>query len=53
MEDYQSDLVEVIKKALKENKTAALDKERLKKAKRTGLSCAQDNKASKLCSNNA
>jgi len=35
--EYQTGLVEVITKALKTNKTATLDKERLKSAKRTGV----------------
>ena len=33
---YQSQLIEAVKEALKDNKTAALDKERLKKAERVG-----------------
>ncbi len=53
IKDYLSDLVTATKKALKDNKTVALDKERLKKAKRTGLNCAQENKADELCSNKA
>jgi ArsR family transcriptional regulator len=53
MKDYLSDLVTATRKALKDNKAAALDKERLKEAKRAGFNCAQDKNASKLCSNNA
>jgi ArsR family transcriptional regulator, arsenate/arsenite/antimonite-responsive transcriptional repressor len=41
--EYQAGLVEVIKKALDKNKTALLDKERLKSARRTGLSCSKCN----------
>lgn len=53
MKDYLSDLVTATRKALKDNKAAALDKERLKEAKRAGFNCAQDKNTSKLCSNNA
>jgi ArsR family transcriptional regulator len=34
--NYQSQLIEVVKEALKDNKIAAMDKERLKKAERVG-----------------
>ena len=36
---YQSQLVEAVKEALKDNKIAVLDKERLKKAERIGARC--------------
>jgi ArsR family transcriptional regulator len=36
---YQSQLVEAVKEALKDNKIAVLDKERLKKAERVGARC--------------
>lgn len=36
---YQSQLVGAVKEALKDNKIAVLDKERLKKAKRVGARC--------------
>ena len=36
---YRSQLVEAVKEALKGNKIAALDKERLKKAERVGARC--------------
>jgi ArsR family transcriptional regulator, arsenate/arsenite/antimonite-responsive transcriptional repressor len=39
MAKCQAGLVGVIKKVLEQNKTALLDKERLKSAKRTGVSC--------------
>lgn len=39
MKPYLSDLVAAVRKALEENKTAALDRERLKEAKRTGVTC--------------
>jgi ArsR family transcriptional regulator, arsenate/arsenite/antimonite-responsive transcriptional repressor len=39
MAEFQAGLVEVIKKALDQNKTMIQDKERLKSAKRTGVSC--------------
>jgi ArsR family transcriptional regulator len=39
VESYQSQLVEAVKEALKSDKTAVLDKERLKKAERVGPSC--------------
>jgi ArsR family transcriptional regulator, arsenate/arsenite/antimonite-responsive transcriptional repressor len=39
MAEYQAGLVEVIKKTLDQNKTMIQDKERLKSAKRTGVSC--------------
>ncbi len=39
MKDYLSDLLEAARKALKDNKVAALDKERLNKAERVGPSC--------------
>ncbi len=37
--DYLSNLIEAARKALKDNKVAALDKERLQKAERVGPSC--------------
>jgi ArsR family transcriptional regulator len=43
MAEYQAGLVEVVKKALEQNKSALLDKERLKSAKRTGVSCIKCN----------
>ncbi len=39
MKDYLSDLLEAARKALKDNKVAALDKERLNKAERVGPNC--------------
>jgi ArsR family transcriptional regulator len=36
---YQSQLIEAVKEALKDNKIAVLDKERLKKAARVGARC--------------
>ena len=36
---YRSQLVEAVKEALRDNKIAALDKERLKKAERVGARC--------------
>ncbi|HXZ30198.1 MAG TPA: metalloregulator ArsR/SmtB family transcription factor [Dehalococcoidia bacterium] len=53
MKDYLSDLVTATRKALKDNKATALDKERLKEAKRAGFNCTQDKNAGKLCSDNA
>ncbi len=41
MADYLPDLVEAVRKALENNKIAALDKERLKKAERIGIRCIQ------------
>lgn len=41
MPDYLADLLEAVSKALESNKAAALDKERLKKARRVGIKCAQ------------
>jgi ArsR family transcriptional regulator len=38
--DYLSDLIKAARKALKDNKVAALDKERLQKAERVGPGCA-------------
>jgi ArsR family transcriptional regulator, arsenate/arsenite/antimonite-responsive transcriptional repressor len=43
MAEYQAGLVEVIKKALEQNKSALLDTELLKSAKRTGVSCNKRN----------
>jgi ArsR family transcriptional regulator len=40
MEDHISDLIEVAKKAVKDNKIATLDRERLRKAERMGPGCA-------------
>jgi ArsR family transcriptional regulator len=42
--DYLAELIEAARKALKDNKLAAQDKERLQKAERVGPSCA-----SKIC----
>ena len=39
---YQSQLIEAVKEALKDNKIAALDKERLKKAERVGARCVRN-----------
>lgn len=36
---YQTRLIEAVKEALKNNKTAALDRKRLKRAKRVGAGC--------------
>lgn len=38
---YQSQLIEAVKEAQKDNKIAALDKERLKKAERVGAGCGR------------
>ena len=38
---YQSQLIEAVKEALKDNKIAAMDKERLKKAERVGVRCVR------------
>ncbi len=38
---YRSQLIEAVKEALKDNKIAALDKERLKKAERVGARCVR------------
>ncbi len=40
LEDHLSEMVSATRKALKNNKIAATDKARLKKAKRTGSNCA-------------
>jgi ArsR family transcriptional regulator len=40
MKDYLSGLMEAARKALKDNKVAALDRERLQKAERVGPGCA-------------
>jgi ArsR family transcriptional regulator len=48
MPEYLSKLVEAVKLALATNKVAAQDKERLKTATRTGLSCTQ--KTNGVCS---
>ena len=40
MKDYLSDMVAAAKKSMLDNKVALADKERLKKAKRTGVCCA-------------
>jgi len=37
--EYQSFLVQAVKKSLKDNKAAVLDKERLKTARRVGAGC--------------
>jgi ArsR family transcriptional regulator len=39
MKDYVSDLIKTAKKALKDNKVATLDRERLQKAERMGPGC--------------
>jgi len=39
----KSQLIKAVKEALKNNRIATLDKERLSKAKRTGLLCASSN----------
>jgi len=36
---YRSQLIEAVREALKDNKIAALDQERLKKAERVGVRC--------------
>ena len=41
IEGYRSQLVEAVREALKDNKIAALDKERLKKAERVGARCVR------------
>ena len=41
MKPYYADLVEAVRKGLKDNKLVAQDKERLKKAKRVGPGCVQ------------
>ncbi len=43
---YQSQLLEAVKEALKNNKIAALDKERLSKAERVGARCVRSLKDS-------
>jgi ArsR family transcriptional regulator len=40
LKDYQIRLIEAAKEALKDNKLAAIDKERLQEAERVGSSCA-------------
>jgi len=42
MADYLSELVAAVRKSLESNKTAALDKERLKKAQRVGARYLRD-----------
>jgi len=42
MADYLSELVAAVRKSLESNKTAALDKERLKKAQRVGAKYLRD-----------
>ena len=42
MADYLIELTDAVRKALESNKTAALDKERLKKAQRVGARCLRD-----------
>ena len=39
VKSYQSQLIKAVKEALKNNPVAALDKERLKKARRVGVGC--------------
>ena len=41
IEEHFSDLVEVVEKALRGNKVAKLDRERLQKAERIGPGCAE------------
>jgi len=41
MNEYLADLVQAVTKALKGNKTLEQDRERLKKAERVGLGCAE------------
>jgi ArsR family transcriptional regulator, arsenate/arsenite/antimonite-responsive transcriptional repressor len=55
MPEYLMKLVEAVESALVQNKTAALDKERLKKAERSGIKCVnrsgdQSDKSATLCS---
>jgi ArsR family transcriptional regulator len=38
--DYLSDLIEAARKAIRDNKVVAIDKERLRKAERVGPGCA-------------
>jgi len=42
MADYVSELVVAVRKSLANNKTAAMDKVRLKKAERVGARCIRD-----------
>jgi ArsR family transcriptional regulator len=53
MPDYLFDMVTAVKKALRDNKASALDREHLKEARRTGLTCVQNDGENKLCTNNA
>ena len=39
LKDYHADLAEAVRKALENNKTALLDRQRLRSAKRVGPSC--------------
>jgi ArsR family transcriptional regulator len=41
MKENFFDLIEAVRKELRDNQVAALDRERLKKAKRVGLGCAR------------
>jgi len=41
MNEYLADLVQAVTKALKENKTLEQDRQRLRKAERVGLRCAE------------
>ena len=41
MKENFFDLIEAVRKELRDNEVAALDRERLKKAKRVGLGCAR------------
>ena len=41
MKEYFSDLVEAVRKALEGNEVVSLDRDRLRKAERVGLGCAQ------------
>ena len=46
---YQSQLIEAVKEALKDNKIVALDRERLKKAERVGARCVRSLKGDMSC----
>jgi ArsR family transcriptional regulator len=47
-EDYLSNLVEAVTKALEDNSVATLDRKRLKKAERVGPSCAERTRVGKI-----
>jgi ArsR family transcriptional regulator len=42
MHDYQRELIEAARDSLKDERVVALDRERLKRAKRSGFGCAPD-----------